>query len=112
MPVRQWRKIWPASYERLLRSLQENKPEGQGIREFISVLKLHQTYAPGMMEKAVDAAISSGMMGLDGVMYQLQRLVTYTPQIAPLDLSKLPQLLNIGCQPVNLNIYDQLVGVR
>jgi hypothetical protein len=60
----------------------------------------------------VDAAVLSGMMGLDGVMYQLQRLVTSTPQIAPLDLSKLPQLLNIGCQPVNLNIYDQLVGIR
>jgi transposase len=112
VPVRQWRKIWPASYERLLCSLQVNKPEGQGIREFISVLKLHQSYAPSMIEKAVDAAVLSGMMGLDGVMYQLQRLVTSTPQIAPLDLSKLPQLLNIGCQPVNLNIYDQLVGIR
>jgi hypothetical protein len=64
-----------------------------------------------MMEKAVDAAVSSGMMGLDGVMYQLQRLVISPPQIAALDLSKLPQLANIGCQPVNLNIYDQLVGV-
>ena len=74
IPVRQWRKKWPASYERLLRSLQENKPEGQGIREFISILKLHQSYASGTIEKAVDAAVSSGMMGLDGVMYQLQRL--------------------------------------
>jgi len=112
IPVRQWRKKWPVSYERLLRTLQENKPEGQGVREFISILKLHQTYALGMVEKAVDAAVSSGMMGLDGVMYQIQMLAMVTPQIAPLDLSKLPQLLNIGCQPVNLNIYDQLVGIR
>jgi len=112
IPVRQWRKIWPASYEQLLRSLQENKPEGPGIREFISILKLHQTYPADRLEKAVDAAVSSGMMGLDGVMYQLQWLAVPTPPMAPLDLSKLPQLANLGCQPVNLKIYDQLVGVR
>ncbi len=109
IPVRQWRKKWPASYERLLHSLQESKPEGQGIREFISILKLHQAYASGMIEKAVDAAVSNGMMGLDGVMYQLQRLVTSTPQIAPLDLRNLPQLANIGCQAVDLRLYNQLL---
>ena len=109
IPVRQWRKKWPASYERLLRSLQENKPEGQGIREFISILKLHQSSAPGTLEKAVDAAVSSGMMGLDGVMYQLQRLVTSTPQIDALDLSNLPQLANIGRQAVDLRLYNQLL---
>ncbi|NVN93585.1 MAG: IS21 family transposase [Desulfuromonadales bacterium] len=112
IPVRQWRKKWPASYERLLRSLQENKPEGQGVREFISILKLHQSHSSGMIERAVDAAVSSGMMGLDGVMYQLQRLAMSAPPIVPLDLSKLPQLANVGCQPVNLNIYEQLVGMR
>jgi hypothetical protein len=110
--VRQWRKIWPASYEQLLRSLQENKPEGAGIREFISILKLHQTYPADRLEKAVAAAVSSGMLGLDGVMYQLQWLAAPMPPMTPLDLSKLPQLANLGCQPVNLSIYDQLVGVR
>ena len=109
MPVRQWRKKWPASYEQLLRSLQENKPEGQGVREFISILKLHQTYASGTIETAVVAAVSSGMMGLDGVMYQLQRLVASTPQIDPLDLSHIPQLANIGCQGVDLRLYNQLL---
>jgi transposase len=111
-PIRQWRKKWPASYEQLLRSLRENKLEGQGIREFISILKLHQTNPSEMIEKAVNAAVSSGMMGLDGVMYQLQWLAAPIPQIVPLDLSKQPQLANIGCQPVDLHIYDQLVGIR
>lgn len=112
MPVRQWRKKWPASYEQLLRSLQENKPEGQGIREFISILKLHQTYASSVLEKAVDAAVSSGMMGQDGVMYQLQRLITPVPQMNALDLSNLPQLANIGCQAVDLCLYNQLLEVH
>jgi len=57
----------------------------------------------------VVAAVSSGMMGLDGVMYHLQRLVAPTPQIALLDLSNLPQLANIGCQSVDLRLYNQLL---
>jgi transposase len=112
MPVRQWRKKWPASYERLLHSLQENKPEGQGIREFISILKLHQTYASDMVEKAVDAAVSNRMMGLDGVMYQLQRLITPMHQMDSLDLRDFPQLVNIGCQAVDLCLYNQLLEVQ
>ncbi|KAF0105246.1 MAG: putative transposase [Chloroflexi bacterium] len=73
-PIRQWRKKWPASYEQLLRSLRENKPEGQGVREFISILKLHQSYSSETLEKAVSAAVLNGMMGLDGVMYHLPAL--------------------------------------
>jgi transposase len=108
-PVRHWRKNWPASYERLLRSLQERQPEGPGIREFIAILKLHQAYTPEMLKTAVDAAVASGMLGLDGVLYQLQRLVTATPPADPLDLSHLPQLANIGCQAVDLRQYNQLL---
>jgi hypothetical protein len=111
-PIRQWRKKWPASYEQLLHSLQENKPEGQGVREFISILKLHQSYSSEMLEKAVSAAVLNGRMGLDGVMYHLQRSFTPVPQIQPINLSNLPLLANVGCQPVDLHIYDQLKGVH
>jgi hypothetical protein len=65
-----------------------------------------------MIEKAVGAAVLSGMMGLDGVMYHLQRLLIPVPQTNPINLTNLPQLANVGGQPVDLNIYDQLVGVR
>lgn len=112
LPIRQWRKKWPACYEQLLQSLRDNKPEGQGIREFISLLKLHQTYPSEMLEKATSAAVLNGMMGLDGVMYHLQRLVEPVLQIPAINLSSLPLLENVGCQPVDLHIYDQLVGGR
>ena len=111
-PIRQWRKKWPASYEQLLRSLRENKPEGQGVREFISILKLHQSYSSEILEKAVSAAVLNGRMGLDGVMYHLQRSFTSVPQLQPINLSNLPLLANVGCQPVDLHIYEQLMGVH
>jgi len=111
-PIRKWRKQWPASYEQLLRSLRENKPEGQGIREFISILKLHQTYPSATIENAVAAAVLSGMMGLDGVLYQLNRSILPDPPINPLNMTAFPQLAAIGCQPVDLHLYDQLIGGR
>jgi len=40
-PVRQ---NWPADYERLLATLRQNKTDGSGIREFITILKLHRSY--------------------------------------------------------------------
>jgi hypothetical protein len=111
-PLRQWRKKWPAAYEQLLRGLQQSKPEGQGIREFVAILKLHQTYAANLVEQAVEAAVQSGAMSLDGVMYHLQQLTNPLPSPCALDLSCLPQLATVGCQPVDLQVYNQLLGVK
>jgi hypothetical protein len=51
------------------------------------------------------------MLSLDGVMYQLNRLLLPVLQVNPMDLTNLSQLATIGCQSVDLRIYDQLVGV-
>ncbi len=112
IPLRQWRKKWPATYERLLAGLQQSKPEGQGVREFIAILKLHQTHSADLVEQAVAAAVHTGMLNLDGVLYHLQRLSSPLPSTDPLDLSHLPQLADIGCQPVDLQVYNRLLEVR
>jgi hypothetical protein len=112
LPMRHWRKKWPASYEQLLQGLQQSKSDGQGIREFIAILKLHQTWSADLVEQAVDAAVHTGMMSLDGVRYHLQQLSNPIPLNGTLDLSHLPQLADIGCQPVDLQAYNQLLGVR
>lgn len=112
VPLRQWRKKWPATYEKLLSGLQQNKSDGQGIREFIAILKLHQSHSTDQVEQAVADAVHTGMLNLDGVMYHLKRLSTPLPMTRPLDLSHLPQLADIGCQPVDLQLYNQLLGVR
>jgi transposase len=112
LPLRQWRKKWPSAYEKLLRGLQDSKPDGRGIREFIAILKLHQAYSSEVVEKAVAAAVRDGMMGLDGVMYHLQQGLTPVRSTGPLDLSGFPQLATIGCQPVDLQVYNQLLEVH
>jgi hypothetical protein len=112
LPLRQLRKKWPSAYEKLLRGLQDSKPDGRGIREFIAILKLHQAYSSEVVEKAVAAAVRDGMMGLDGVMYHLQQGLTPVRSTGPLDLSGFPQLATIGCQPVDLQVYNQLLEVH
>jgi transposase len=112
LPLRQWRKTWPDSYEQLLRGVQQNKPDGQGIREFIAILKLHQTYPVHLVEQAVQLAVHSGMNSLDGVQYYLQQQLCPLPATASLDLSHRPHLASIGCQPVDLQIYNQLLEVK
>jgi len=112
LPLRQWRKKWPITYEQLLRGLQRNKPDGRGIREFIAILKLHQTHSAELVENGVEAAVQSGMLSLDGVLYHLQKLSSTLHSVEPLNLSCLPQLADIGSQPVDLQVYNQLLEVR
>lgn len=110
LPLRQWRKQWPESYERLLHGMQQAQPDGQGIREFIAMLKLHQSYPAPLVEQAVGLAVHAGLFSLDGVKYHLQQQLQPLPSALPLDLSRFPQLVEVGCQPVDLGIYNQLLG--
>jgi len=59
-PLRQWRQDWPESYHRLLRRLREQWPDGQGVKEFVQVLRLHQQYPATQIEQAVEQALSYG----------------------------------------------------
>jgi len=111
-PMRYWRKKWPPGYEQLLNSLKESKPQGQGVREFIAILKLHQTYSAELVEDAVSAAIQSGLLSLDGVIYHLHKLTNTPHPIQPLDLSRHPTLADFGHQPLDLRVYDRLLEVQ
>jgi hypothetical protein len=59
---------------------------------------------------AVQAALDHHMPSLDGVQYQLNRLLECDLPIHPLDLQAFPELRRIGKQPVDLTAYDLLLG--
>ena len=109
VPIRRWRKKWPASYEQLLQELRESKPNGGGIREFLAILKLHQEHPPKRVERAVQSALELGAISLDGVQLCLRQLLNPHIQPEPLDLSAHPQLTSFGNQPVDLGQYDRLL---
>jgi len=110
-PIRQWRKEWPAVYERLLSRLQAQYPdEGRGVREFIRVLRLHQTHPADLIEKAVAQSLEFNCAHADGVELCLRQLERPVPVRPALDLSDRPKLTAVGQQQVNLAQYDCLVG--
>ena len=109
-PIRQWRAAWPPVYERLLAQLQTHQPEGQGVREFIRVLQLHQRHPASLVEQAVSLALGYGCAHADGVELCLRQLLQ--PEIVPpaLDLTAHPRLTQVGTQPLSLARYDQLLS--
>ncbi len=111
-PLRNWRKQWPKSYERLLQELQEDQMDGRGVREFLEILKLHQEYPEKLVAKAIEMALELGAAHLDGVQLCLRQLLEPEPQIHSLDLSSHPELGKIGNQPLDLGQYDRLLQVR
>jgi len=108
-PLRYWRKYWPKDYDRLLEAMRSRSPEGRGVKEFISVLKLHRDHPTDEVEQAVHAALELGAASLDGVMLCLRQLQHTQSQPSSLEADRFASLAAFGNQPVNLQQYDRLV---
>jgi len=111
LPLRRWSKDWPQDYDRLLSELRQRQPDGRGIREFVSVLKLHQDYPAEQVEKAVHQALAMGAAHLDGVRLCLRQMQAVPEVLIPLELSR-PELAALGSQPIRLEQYNQLLSAR
>jgi transposase len=108
-PIRRWREEWPPVYERFLERLQEQDLNGQSIREFVRVLKLHRDHPAKLVAQAVEQALEYGCVHADGVELCLRQLLnpdTLVPSLSPVDL---PRWATVGEQPPDLNCYDQLL---
>jgi transposase len=112
LPLRQWRKTWPADYERLLEALLKRSPGGEGVREFLAILKLHQVYPADQVADAIRSALELGAAHLDGVQLCLRE--NQPEQVSPSLQIWLPraELAEIGCQPVDLEQYNRLLDER
>ena len=109
-PIRQWRTSWPTVYETLLHKLQQQWPEGRGVKEFIRILQLHHHYPASQLQTAVEQALSYGCAHLDGIKLCLTQQQLSTPQFTPLELAGQPQLRQVGQQQIQLARYNQLLG--
>jgi transposase len=109
-PIRQWRAGWPPTYERLLEQLQARQSDGEGVREFIRILKLHQTYPIESVEQAVSQALAYGCLSADGVELCLHQLLNPDVPLPAINLAEWPGLVSVGAQPLDLNRYEQLLA--
>ena len=109
-PIRRWREGWPPAYEQLLEHLRAKWPDGQGVREFIRILRLHSDYPADLIAQAVTQALAYGCGHLDGVRLCLRQLAEPETSIPAIDLTAWPQLVAVGAQQPDLSRYDQLLG--
>lgn len=113
-PLRQWRTAWPPAYEQLLARLQAQDSDGQAIREFVRILRLHERYPAIRIQAAVEQALRYGCIHADGVELCLrQALHPETPP--PLsDLPDNPKLAHLTTQheAPDVGCYDQLLQDR
>jgi len=92
-------------------AIKRRKPDGQGVREFIAILKLHRTNPPEAVNRAVQQALELGAAHLDGVQLCLRQLVA-PQELPPARTLTHPQLAAVGHQPVYLEQYNQLLEGR
>jgi transposase len=108
-PVRRWRKTWPKVYERLLEHLRSKWPDGKGVREFVSILKLHQDHPADAIAEAIAQALDYGCGHFDGVSICLRQILDPEAPIPAIDLAQWPQLVGVGDQGIDLACYDRLL---
>jgi hypothetical protein len=104
-PIRQWRKSWPQSLNKLLERFCSAQGETKGIKDFIAVLMCYRDYEVGEIEAAVLLAIENNISTSDGVLHLLAYAGTVNATIVP--LAFWPSL-----PPPNIAIYGQLGGVQ
>ena len=108
-PIRAWRAHWPLAYTRLLNRLRDQQSEGRGVREFVRILQLHQTYPAALLAQAIELALQYGCIDRDGVLLCLHQIQHPDQMRAALALTDSPQLESAGTQPIDLRCYDSLL---
>jgi hypothetical protein len=97
----------------LLAKLQaEQTNSSSSVREFVKILKLHETYPVNLIEQAVTQALTYGCIHADGVALCLRQLMHPETAVASLDLAGNTRL-DSQLEPLDLQCYERLlVGGR
>jgi transposase len=101
-PIKEWRKSWPESLERLRDKFIAGYGETDGTRDFILVLMLYRRHKAEEVDAAVRLAVENGVSSSAGVKHLL--LPSGGCPCKP--LSNWP-----ATEPANVSVYAQLGGV-
>ena len=103
-PIRQWRRRWSPSLERLFERFQKSQGETDGIKDFISVLMLYRDHSAQQIQAALDKALEAGISSSHGVNHLLKHGAQSTDHPKPLE--SWPTL-----PPADVSVYGRLGGV-
>jgi transposase len=102
-PIKEWRKSWPASLDRLRDKFVVSHGETDGTREFITVLMLYREHRAEEVEAAVELAVANGVSSSAGVKHML------VPSNGAGTCERLTGWP--ATEPANVSVYGQLGGL-
>ena len=112
-PLRQWRNTWPDAYETLYQQMCKAAPQGEGLREFLRILALHEVHTSTDIEQAIKMVLACGRANYDSVklcLHGLKHPDLVISVLSPTLQPHLPTLEWAGIQSADLQRYDQLLS--
>ena len=104
-PLKEWRKSWPDSLEKLLKHFRDKDGFSKGTKEFISVLLLFEKYDKESVEAAVEEAVKAGVSGSDAIEHMLMNM---SDPGGSKDIVPLENWLIFA--PADVSVYDKIGG--
>ena len=107
--MRKWQ--LPSVFERLRTELERRWEGSRGTREYIQVLRLHESYSTSEIAEASQFCLDRGCAGADAIRMHLeqQEQLLSSAEIPSLDLSHLPRLARVEVKSQGLDHFNQLM---
>lgn len=109
-PIRQWRRGWPAEYETLLERLRLRHGHSRGTREFVRVLRLHESHSAPEVETAVAEALELRCEGWEAIRHLILRQSERPMSAAPLPAGLIPGVTDRRAGGSDVGRFDELLG--
>lgn len=106
--LKAWRQTWPPVFERYLAALKAHYPAPRGVKIFIQVLQLCQTYPEAALAEALEQALHGHCYQVAGVQELVRRQVEPS-RPAPANLTAYPELAALTVPPPDLTHFNHLL---
>ena len=108
-PIRQWRVVWPVSYERLLGHFRHKNGQNRGTKAFVKVLLLLKQYPQVLVERAIEAALRLGLSDAASLELLIEHWQTPAKRIEPLAMMAQSKLAGYHVESPDLESYGALL---
>jgi hypothetical protein len=111
-PIKEWRRHWSAIYDRYLAALRQHLADNQATKEFVRILRLHESFSEPLIAQALEQALAGYCFTADGVKQLVLRLAEPAPTAPPLDPGQIAHLTNIQVAWPALSQFDRLLSPK
>lgn len=106
----QWRARWPEDYEVLLQRLRSRMGHNRGTREFVEILKLHESYRREEVEAAIGQALEQQCPAYETVRHLVRLGRSSSVPTEPLPSELIPGITDRQVSQTEVAHFNRLLG--